>query len=385
MTVIPFVPKDFQTLTENFIVDFIALLNQRDPRPKITDFNVGGVARTLAEAIMVVLAEYEYRTFVGIRNSIPIAAFAAFGFDALPALRASGLVTFSIDAPLAQDIVIASGSIVGTEDGRTYETTEDGTLLGGTTSVIISVRATSPGATGNSPTGTLTELVSVNTLISTATNASAITGGEDAESVEKQTARFQLYVSTLTRGVVDSLIVGATSANIKDIDGNIVEQVEKAYVSEDFLKTIGPIGYFTIYIDNGSATASDELVIEAQKIIDGYVADDGTRVAGYRVGGVIATVGKAIPKLSIFTATVKMKAGKIFSDAKTAIEDAIDASVRLHTLGQTLYVTTLIRDVLVNVLDVETITFIDPADGFIAPEPNERITPSAISITEAES
>ena len=383
-TVIPFIPKDFQSLTANFINDFVALLNQRTPRPRITDFNVGGVARTLGEAVMIVLAEFEYRTYVGIRNSIPIAAFKAFGFDAFPPLRASGLVTFSLDESLVSDLFIEKGTIVGAEDERTYETTEDGSLLGGTTSIIIPVRATAPGSKGNSPAETIIILVAANSLLSSVINASAMTGGEDAESVESQAARFRLYVSTLTRGVIDAIIVGGMKANIKDVGGEIIEQVEKVYVSEDFLRTVGPIGYFTVYIDNGSATASDELVAEAQKIIDGYIDDDGMRVPGYRVAGTIATVGKAVPRLSSFVATVKMVSGKYFSSVyELAIEQLIDTSVRSHTLGQTLYVTTLIRDVLVGVPDVETITFSDPIEASIVPESNERITPSVITITEA--
>lgn len=108
------------------------------------------------------------------------------------AVASTGEVTFTG----TNGTIIGTGTEVSTvqttadEDAVSFETTEAGTISGGT--LTLPVRAVEPGAAGNVATGAVELVLSPITGISGITNADAITGGADIESDDSYRERIKL-------------------------------------------------------------------------------------------------------------------------------------------------------------------------------------------------
>lgn len=107
----------------------------------------------------------------------------ALGLERKVATTASGVVTFTGD----DGTDVGSGTQVSTEaptadaDPITFQTTEEGTIVGG--SIDLSIEALDEGSAGNVPANTVTILDSPLDTVSVS-NALAITGGSDVETDE---------------------------------------------------------------------------------------------------------------------------------------------------------------------------------------------------------
>ena len=112
------------------------------------------------------------------------------------------------------------------------------------------------------------------------------------------------------------------------MEGVVTEQV----VSAKTILTGQAIADCVIY--NGVGTASAGLITEAQKIIDGYVDDNGVKIAGYKAAGVVATAVSATPVAQDVTIATTQSASA--SGAAEAIEEAILAYFATLKVGDDL-------------------------------------------------
>ncbi len=90
----PFRTKDFLTLIDGMI------LTARAHTERVTDYNVGSVARTLLEAPGLELDALYQAMTLNLLDAIPVAIYQGFSFTALPAMAAAGFVTFTLGEPL---------------------------------------------------------------------------------------------------------------------------------------------------------------------------------------------------------------------------------------------------------------------------------------------
>ena len=290
---------------------------------KITDFNIGSVARTMLESVAMELEEFYYRMVDSLEREIPNSAYESFGFAIQAATKATGVVTFGRSTAADQDYVIPSNTMVSTTDGLTVQTIAAVTLTTGLTTVQAGVIAVQAGAAGNVSANSLVVLNGAILGIETVTNALPLTGGTDQETEESRADRFRTFIEALPRTTVGGLIGGALTAQVVDAQGNVTERVRLAKTVEPYLTGEGPRSVVDLYIDNGSGTASSSLLAACQIVVDGSAPGVTPVVVGYRAAGITVNV-KAVTAAPInITANITLQTGETSSVVQQRVLSAI--------------------------------------------------------------
>jgi uncharacterized phage protein gp47/JayE len=262
---------------------------------RVTDFLPGSTIRTKFESLAIELEAQDFAFYQAAKKAIPTAIYQAFNFTLLPPQKASDSVVFTASIATAVDLLIPQGTKVATEGSTTnpeklYVTTASATLLSGGTTVAAPIVCTVAGSIGNAGAGNITVLKQTIPGIATVSNPKALTNGADKETEADRRARFIDYIASLRRGTNEAIVAGAKTATVMDDAGTILETVQTAFVDEEYTTEKGEIA---CYIFNGSGDTSDALIAEAQKVIDGYVDNTGSKVGGYKAAGISCTAIKA--------------------------------------------------------------------------------------------
>ena len=289
----------------------------------ITDFVPGSKIRSKFESVFVEMESQDLSFYQAAKKAIVSGVYMAFGFPPLPAITATGIVTFSTVLPASVDITIPTGTMVATSiaDGsmeKIYLTTATAVLLTGTSSITAPVLCTKTGIQGNTPANTITVLKSAVAGIASVTNVGSIKSGQDVETADARQARFQKYIPTLRRGTEEAVIYGATTAKVVDIGGAITEMVQSA--------VIGPgdaTGHIICYVYNGTGSTSSTLQGIAKKIIDG---DSTTtpKIPGFKAAGVVVDVASVGEIFQDVVVDVWARAGFDKAAVKLAVTTAIN-------------------------------------------------------------
>src|SRR5437762_6067823 len=208
---IPFEREHAAEYAADLIGWFLGL--STDTAGRLTDFNAGSNIRIFFEAIGLRFEHLDSKVFLALRRTIPSVLFEFFGegdgvttgvgFPRLPALPASGIVTYARDPFVTGDLPVPLGRRVavpaqGAQPARVYVTTVPATLLADTLTVDVPVRALVAGLDGNTPAGTIRVLDGIDGIAS-ATNAAAFINGLAAETDEGRRQRFVQYLRNLAR------------------------------------------------------------------------------------------------------------------------------------------------------------------------------------------
>lgn len=333
----------------------------------VTDFFVGAVTRTKLEAVAVEMEAQEYAFFRAIKKAIPVAVYGAFDFTRQPAARASGATTFSASVAPGEDVIIPQGTriaTVGTSQTpeRVFETLADATLEAGNTEIDVQVACTEPGLVGNVGSGTITVIKTPVSGIDAVTNDNDFTTGAEAETEAERRTRFREYIVTLARGIDAAIEYGAKTAKLVDVNGNTTEKVAHALVVDAPQQTAG---FVDCFVFNGSGSTSAELVAEAQKVIDGYVDENGQKVPGYKAAGVVATVEAATEESVDVTLVATVLQGTDTAATQTKIEDITRSYVNSLTVGEGLVVNELVERVM-GISGLYDVAISDPAGNLVA-------------------
>jgi uncharacterized phage protein gp47/JayE len=140
-----------------------------------------------------------------------------YGLSCLPAVYATGWVTFSRFTP-ARSALIPVGAQLETEEGAPtfvvvedihhpdYDATRKGyELAAGIESLRVPVQAQQPGRSGNVAAGVLTQLKQAIPGIDTLTNETAFANGMEAETDEAFRARFVSYMASLSKATLPAV------------------------------------------------------------------------------------------------------------------------------------------------------------------------------------
>lgn len=334
----------------------------RGSRTKLTDFSVGSVNRTILEAPAAELDELYQNMFIGLKESIPVSIYQAFSFDLLPTTYASGLLTFEALVAPAADILIPLGtSVKSSSKNIFYETSADAYLLTGETSVTVLATAKTPGLDGNASAASITELQVAISGIDSVTNTVAFNNGSDQETELERKSRFQSYISTIARGIIESIKYGAETSYLTDSNGFITEKVVMA-VTEEPYKTdpSGPIALVNLYIHNGIGSTSSNLVTQTQKIIDGYIMTDGTPVVGWKAAGVPVHVYAAADIIQDVTAELVILSGYSPASVITEVESMVSGYLAGLKIGEQVIRNEII-DIIMSVDGVYDLTLSEPS------------------------
>lgn len=297
----------------------------RSTQTKVTDFNTGGVARTMLESSAIEIEELYLRMFIGLREAIPVSVYNTFGFDKLPAAKASVTLRFTSSAPAASPITIPAGSSARVPGGTiTYNTSAAAVIPAGNTYVDTLAVASEAGTVGNTTSGVITEIVGSLSGIASVTNTSPVINGRDEETDDERLTRFRAYISSLARGIVGAVLYGAKTASLTDSLGQVTEYVAQASIEEPWRSSpSSPVGLVNVYIHNGSSGASAALVARAQQVIDGYYTAAGEAVPGWKAAGVKVVVAAAsnigIDVSGAMTIDSSYSASSVIADAQSAL------------------------------------------------------------------
>lgn len=278
-------PTAVQTATG--LLAFMAALNGQ-----ATDYNVGSQIRTLAEAI----GSATEQEGIGVQSlalqALAYGAMSLFGVQQSQPTYATGTVIFATSFPVSaapsvtQAVPIPSGTLMQTAGGVQFATTAAATLASGTTSIDVGVIATTAGSNGNvSASGiTGTPLTSLSYPLYVA-NGAATGGGSNAGSQSNALAQFTARAAAL--GLCSPVAIANAVIGVS-VSGETVQfgAVYEPWIAAGSGAGSGTAG-FTVYVDDGTGTASAGLVAAVQTFLTGSAAS-GT--SGFRPAGVPYTV-----------------------------------------------------------------------------------------------
>ena len=246
---------------------------------QVLDLTVGSVLRAILEANASLALWQQWlvlqtlqATRLATSSGADCDSFGAdFGFIRLPAVSASGIVSFGRFAPVL-GAFIPVGTIVMTGGGSmqfavtadpantAFSVVQNGYLLSaGIGTIALPVTAVAMGQSGNVLAGAVTQLGSAIPGIDTVINQATFSGGLDAESDLAYRNRFGNYLASLSR---------ATSGAINEAIAG-VQQGLSSVVSENIDQTGAlRLGNFIVTIDDGTGNPPISLVQTVQQAVD---------------------------------------------------------------------------------------------------------------------
>lgn len=386
MANVPFTRSHASQHAADLIGWFLGL--SADTAGRVTDMNAGANVRTFFESIALRLEALDNGIFLGLRRAIPQVLYEFFGegdgivstvgFPSLPALPASGVVRFTrtVGTTLPITVPIGTRFDVPTLPGarpKRYTVVVPLTLATGQTAGDTLVRAATAGTIGNASAQTL-RLVDTIANVATATNPIALLNGTEVETEEARRIRFTQYLRNLARAEHGGLEVGALSAQLVTA-GSVVERVLFARSTNVPDKR----GLVDVFIDNGGASASATLIGEAQRIIDGARATDGTRIPGYKAAGEVVRVQAVTPQAVSVTAAIALDPGFAFAPVQAATQAAIEA----HVFDVGVFADLVLADLICAIASVRGVADVQittPTANVTAAR-GARILPGPVTIT----
>jgi uncharacterized phage protein gp47/JayE len=268
--------------TKAFVEIIGSMLSQaRAVQRRVTDYNVGGVARTLLEAPAHEIDQLYQEMVQGLVEGIPTAIYRSFEFDKRPAQYANGILRITVRPGHNAPVVIPVAFLATSATGQKYQTVEGGTIAVGATSIDLLAAAVDAGPAGNVSAGAISRAVTSGLGVIDVTNPEAFSSGRGEETEAERKLRFRQFVKSLARGTPASLryIARQDGRLLNPLTGAAVEQVVRVQDAET-------TGFVTIYIHNGVGNTSAALVRLVQKLIDGYYHEvTGDPVDGYAPAG----------------------------------------------------------------------------------------------------
>jgi uncharacterized phage protein gp47/JayE len=181
--------------------------------PRLTDRNPGSVTATLGEAFAREYAVLHKQmqmiyesAFVDTATGFSLDHVAALlGLDRKDAKFAGGEVSFRRTTPAEGDITIPSGTIVSTDQGQNFETTDKRILRKGQLSVTATVRAQVEGTAGKVDAGMIKNINRPIFGIESATNDAATFFATEKETDEELRRRVKGSLERAGKSTLDSI------------------------------------------------------------------------------------------------------------------------------------------------------------------------------------
>lgn len=304
---------------------------------KITDYNIGGVYRTLLEAAAMEIDALYRAMYWAIHESIPIAIYNGFGFTKIPAVSASGIVTITLNTDNAHGLLLVpqNARFRSRSTGVIFRADADHYLPPEQSTITFNVTAEVGGISGNIPAFDLEPLFDGEFFGFTAvgmevsTNLLAFTSGVDEETTASQAVRFMEFVKSLPRGTNDAVLFAAKNQVIVNSLGAAIEVINYAAKQEE-------AGHTVIYVQSNLPSTSPAMLSKIQSVIDGYTDANGVKVAGYRPTGVKVDVFAFTKQLFNVSLSVMLDAGYTLDSIRDPVKSAINA--QLVTIAQGSYV-----------------------------------------------
>ena len=286
---------------------------------QVLDLTVGSVLRAVLEAnaglglwLQWLILQMLQTTRAATSGGPDLDTWVAdFGLTRLPAVAATGTVTFARFSPVTAALVPV-GTLVRTSDGtQSFAVTADPTnaafsaaqngyqLAAGTSQVTVPIQAATAGSAGNVLAGSIALIVAAIPGVDTVNNAAPTAGGIDGESDPALRSRFTAFLNS--RSQATPAAVGYAISTVQQgLQYTIQENVSQAGVVQP--------GCFVVTVDDGSGHPPATLLSAV-----------GAAIEAVRPLGALWTV---VPP-TVTTANVTMT----LSTASTAVHATVTAAV----------------------------------------------------------
>jgi hypothetical protein len=265
--------QNFTTLVQNMAASVQSAASQ------LVDLTVGSTLRAILEANASIALWMQWlnlqvlqTTRAGTSTGSDLDSWMAdFALVRLPAVAATGIVTFSRFTILGTALVPV-GSLVRTADGTqtfvvatdttntAWNTVQNGYVMAATAGTMdVPVIAQTAGSAGNVQAASVTLLASAIPGIDAVSNAAAFQNGLDAEADAAFRARFQNYIDSRSRAT--KLAVSYAVANIQQ--GLLYTILENQDPAGNPL-----MGSFVVTVDDGTGSPSSSLLSTVQTAVD---------------------------------------------------------------------------------------------------------------------
>ena len=329
--------KDFGTLVSDMVTAI------QGAASVLVDLTVGSILRAVVEANAAVVLWLEGLiltllavTRAATSNGTDLDSWVGdYGLTRLPALAATGNVTFSRFTPTNQAVILI-GATVQTADGTqqyavtlnasnsAYSALAGGYVIGaGISSVTVPVAAVTAGAAGNAAASMINTITQVIAGVDTVTNGLQFTNGADAETDTALRARFVAYINSLSKATKNA-IQNAVAALGTSMATTLVENFNYAGAAQ--------LGYFFVVVDDGTGSPPSGLLTAA------WNAVDAVRPVGSTFGiysPVVVTANVAL--------TVTVNTGYDPVATKAAVQLALQTFINALTLGTSLQYTRILQ------------------------------------------
>jgi uncharacterized phage protein gp47/JayE len=307
----------------------------------LLDLTVGSVLRAILEAnaslalwMQWLIVQCLATTRLATSTGADCDSFGAdFGFTRLPAVAASGQVTFARFTPSVAAFIPVGTAVSTTANTQSFLVVEDSTnaaynaasggftLAAGVACLNVAVVASVAGSAGNVQPGAISVLSSAIAGVDTVTNALALTNGIDAESDTAFRSRFGNYLASLSRAT--NVAIGAAIVAIQQgLSFSINENINQAGATQ--------MGFFVVTVDDGSGHPAASLLSTVQQEVNA-IRPVGTSFAVQ--GPVVAPANVAV--------TLVVASGTSQSVAVAAVATAIETYIASLPIGATLSYTRL--------------------------------------------
>ena len=302
----------------------------------LVDLTVGSVLRAIVEANAAVVVWLEGLllqvlaiTRAATSSGADLDSWVAdFGVTRLPAVAATGIVTFS-RFTTTQQVLVPVGATVQTADGTqqftvTIDTTNPAynaglggyVIAAGVGNVTVPVQALTAGAAGNAVAGSVSVIAGAISGVDTVTNTAAFTNGTDAESDTALRTRFIAYVASLSKATKNAVGYAITSLK-QGLVYSLVENQTYAGATQ--------YGYFYVVVDDGTGSPSSTLLVTVANAID------AVRPLTSTFGVFAPVVVNASVAMTISTA-----AGADHAATALVVKNALTSYINALPLGTTL-------------------------------------------------
>ncbi|CCD29944.1 Putative phage protein (baseplate assembly J-like family protein) [Candidatus Glomeribacter gigasporarum BEG34] len=264
--------------------DFVTLVREQaaaiqGAARSLVDLTVGSILRAVIEANAAVTLWLQGLILHLLKTTRAATSTGAdldswvedYGLSRLPAVAATGYVTFSRFTP-TQPALIPVGAKVQTANGvqhyavvkdadhPAWDAEEAGYVLApNLASITLPVQAEQAGAAGNARIGSIDTLAQAMPGVDTVTNEAALTNGTDAESDPALRKRFIAYIASLSKATMDA--VGYAITSVKP--GLSYALVENQTYEGDEQR-----GYFYVVVDDGTGMPTQTLIATVYTAIE---------------------------------------------------------------------------------------------------------------------
>ncbi len=341
----------------------------------LVDLTVGSVIRAILEAnasvalwLQWLIVEVLSATRLATSTGADCDSFGAdFGFVRLPAVAATGQVTFTRFSPVSAALIPVGMTVSTAGNTQSFIVVADTTngayspvaggyvIQPGVAGVTVSVVASIAGASGNVLPGMISLINSSVAGVDVVNNLNALTGGVDAESDLAFKARFGNYLASLSRAT--SISIGsAIEAVQQGLSYSITENQNQAGAAQ--------MGYFVVTVDDGSGNPPMSLLQVVQQVVDNIRP----------VGTSFAVQGPTVLMANI-SAAIVTAVGADHAQAVSSVVNAWQTYIDSLQIGATLSYTKLaqlayessssIVNLLELVLNEGTVDLIPPLFGAV--------------------